>query len=259
MGGVRVGDCVRLVEADPLLLRDVPLDAVDVLRRRLVAGVVDIPPRGPVPFTAAGSVLGLLVLDGLMLRSVTVAARRTVELLGPGDVVRPWQDEGRFAALPAPSTWTALEATRVAVLDAEFAAVASHYPGIADELMHRLVERCHALSERLAIASIPSLPERMLALLWHLADRWGRVEPGGVLLPVRLSHQLLAELACAQRPSVSVALKHVVAAGGATRGSDGRWTLASPAPVAPPAPARSPVARGARPADAPPAIAAVAL
>jgi CRP/FNR family transcriptional regulator, cyclic AMP receptor protein len=233
VGKERSGDCVRLAEADPLLTRDVPLDAAEVVRRRLVASVVEIPSGGLVPYTAATrSVLGLLILDGLVLRSVTVAGRRTIELLGPGDVVRPWQDEGRFAALPAPSAWTPLQPTRVAVLDAEVAAVAYHFPAIADELMRRLVERCHALSERLAIASIPSLPERVLALLWHLADRWGRVEPDGVLLPLRLSHQLLAELACAQRPSVSVALKHVVATGRATRGSDGGWLLAGPAPTA---------------------------
>jgi CRP/FNR family cyclic AMP-dependent transcriptional regulator len=228
-----VASCVRVVEADPMLLRGVPSDAADRLRRRLVTELIVVPTRGLMPFTAAASsVLGLLILEGMLLRSVTVASRRTVELLGPGDVVRPWQDDGRFAVLPAPSAWTALEATRVAILDAEFATVAFHFPAIADELMRRLVDRCHALSERLAIASIPSLPERVLALLWHLAERWGRVEPDGVLLPLRLSHQLLAELACAQRPSVTVALKQLVAAGQAARSADGGWVLLGPMPDA---------------------------
>ena len=43
MGKERSGDCVRLAEADPLLTRDVPLDAAEIVRRRLVASVVEIP------------------------------------------------------------------------------------------------------------------------------------------------------------------------------------------------------------------------
>jgi len=224
--------CVRVVDVDPMLVRDVPATLAARLRRQLVVDTVDIPIRGLVPVTVLGSgVLGYLILDGLLLRAVAVAGRRTVELLGPGDVVRPWQDEGTFAALPAASAWTALEPTRLAVLDADFAAAAYRFPAIADELLRRLVERCHALSVRLAIASIPSLPERLLAALWHLADRWGVVEPDGVRVPLRLSHQVLAELVCAQRPSVSVALKQLADGGKAMRAPGGGWVLLGAMPT----------------------------
>jgi hypothetical protein len=43
-------------------------------------------------------------------------------------------------------------------------------------------------------------------LLWHLAERWGRVGNDGVIIPVRLTHSVLASLVAARRPTVSAAL-----------------------------------------------------
>ena len=50
------------------------------------------------------------------------------------------------------------------------------------------------------------LNRRLLLLLWHLADRWGRVTPDGVRIPLRLTHTLLADLVASRRPSVTTAL-----------------------------------------------------
>jgi CRP-like cAMP-binding protein len=162
------------------------------------------------------------VLDGVPARSAALAGRRTVELLGVGDVVRPWQDDGRIAVTAG---WTALVPSAAAVLDDDFVAVTARFPGIVEELLQRATARSDRLAERLAIASIPSRPQRLLALLWYLADRWGVVTRDGVLIRLPLSHQVLADLACAQRPSVSVALKHLVVAGRAVRHSGGEWLL----------------------------------
>ncbi len=46
----------------------------------------------------------------------------------------------------------------------------------------------------------------MLLLLWHLADRSGRVTPDGIHLPLRLSHDLLSDLVASRRPSVTTGL-----------------------------------------------------
>jgi CRP-like cAMP-binding protein len=61
-------------------------------------------------------------------------------------------------------------------------------------------------------------------LLWHLADRWGTVGPGGVLLPVKLTQSVLAALVAAQRPTVSAALRTLAQDGRVTRTSRG-WLL----------------------------------
>jgi CRP/FNR family transcriptional regulator, cyclic AMP receptor protein len=68
-------------------------------------------------------------------------------------------------------------------------------------------------------------PTRLLLTLWHLADRWGRVTPDGVVLRLPLTHQLLAQLTCLQRPTVSSALSQLAADGRLTRRTDGGWTL----------------------------------
>jgi hypothetical protein len=57
----------------------------------------------------------------------------------------------------------------------------------------------------MAITHYPRIDRRLLLLLWHLADRWGRVTPDGVRIPMRLTHTLLADLVAARRPSVTTA------------------------------------------------------
>src|SRR3712207_1420319 len=59
----------------------------------------------------------------------------------------------------------------------------------------------------LAVSAMPRLDERLLTVLWVLADRWGRVGPDGTTVPLPLTHAILAKLVGAQRPSVTSALK----------------------------------------------------
>ena len=65
---------------------------------------------------------------------------------------------------------------------------------------------------------------RLTLLLWHLAARWGKVERGGIRLPVPLTHQLLGRLVGAERPSVSHALGRLADAG-LVRGHGDEWHL----------------------------------
>ena len=50
-----------------------------------------------------------------------------------------------------------------------------------------------------------------MLLLWHLAARWGRVEPAGIRVSLPLTHRLLGQLVAAERPSISHALARLVA------------------------------------------------
>ena len=58
-----------------------------------------------------------------------------------------------------------------------------------------------------------------------LAERWGRVVPGGVLVSLRLSHRTLAGMVGARRPSVTTALGQLMARGEIERRADGEWIL----------------------------------
>ena len=54
---------------------------------------------------------------------------------------------------------------------------------------------------------------RLLLLLWHLAERWGRVTPDGVRIPLRLRHHMLADLLAVRRPSATAALQPLMSEG----------------------------------------------
>jgi len=56
------------------------------------------------------------------------------------------------------------------------------------------------------------------------------VTPAGILLRLRLSHQLLGQLVGSQRASVTTALQRVCASRMVDRRSDGTWLLHGPPP-----------------------------
>jgi Crp-like helix-turn-helix domain len=84
----------------------------------------------------------------------------------------------------------------------------------------------------------------------HLADRWGRVTPGGTLLPLALTHDLLAHLIAARRPTVTLAVSALESDGCIERMDDGTWLLTCAAErkvaaIAPPETLTAPISRGA--------------
>ena len=87
-------------------------------------------------------------------------------------------------------------------------------PGVVlmDLRMPRM-EGAEATSQILAL-----LPEtRVLVLLWHLAEQWGRVTSEGMVVQLRLSDQLLSTLVGCQRASVTTALQRVQDSGRLSR------------------------------------------
>jgi len=174
-------------------------------------------------FEAVGSGLGLLVLDGLIAIDARVGNRTATELVGPGDLLQP----GRPLAedlLERTDSWRALSATRFALLDAEFAERVRPWPQIVNTLLMRAGRRIADLDVLRAITSQPRLEARLVLLLWHLAARWGRVEPTGIRVSLPLTHRMLGQLVGAERPSISHALGRLAQAGVVT-GTAGDWHL----------------------------------
>ena len=126
-----------------------------------------------------------------------------------------------------------LEPTRLAVLDHRFAAVASRWPALVDVILRRSTLRARSLAFHRAVTHLTRVDERLLLTLWFLAERWGRVGPEGVVLPLRLTHQMLAGLVGAQRPSVTTALGELTTAGLVERRDDGSWLLHGEPPEEP--------------------------
>src|SRR6478735_4606066 len=74
--------------------------------------------------------VGLLILDGVLSRELVVADQVSAELLGPGDVIRPWQLGNRASLLPVEAVWSVLSPVTVAALDRHFAVELARYPEI---------------------------------------------------------------------------------------------------------------------------------
>jgi CRP/FNR family cyclic AMP-dependent transcriptional regulator len=156
-----------------------------------------------------GDGIGLLVLRGLLIRRVGIDGRFGAEVLGTGDLLRPWQGEGDQPTLSVTTGWKVFEPVRVAVLDEPFAQRAARYPSLSGRFVARALDRSRNLAVNMAIVQQARVDVRLHMLLWHLAARWGRVRSGGVSLPLRLTHSVLADLAAARRPTVTSALSEL--------------------------------------------------
>jgi CRP/FNR family transcriptional regulator, cyclic AMP receptor protein len=167
---------------------------------------------------------GLLILEGMVLRRVGVEGRFGAELLAAGDLMRPWQHEDSGSSLPPKLCWQVLDATRVAVLDVDLMRRIADYPEIQSRLVARALRRSRRLALHIAIVHQPKVEARLHMLLWHLADRWGTVRSDGVMMPVRLTHETLAELLAARRPTVSSAVGSLERMGMMERTREG-WLL----------------------------------
>lgn len=175
---------------------------------------------------------GFLIVDGLLSRDIDVLGRRCVELIGPGDVMRPWQWDLEGLHVRAEVGWSALDPTRLAVLDQGLVTRIAPWPQLGVELFSRGIRRAHFLAVSLAISHHPRVDDRLLLTLWHLSERWGRVLPEGILVPLPLPHQRLADLVGAQRPSVTTAMGELSRSRAVSRRESGEWLLHGTPPEA---------------------------
>jgi hypothetical protein len=173
--------------------------------------------------------IGLLVLKGVLVRKVGVDGRFGAELLGEGDVLRPWQEDTDPLTLNSTTAWHVLEPTRLAVLDEHFAGLIARYPRLAGRLMGRAVQRSRNLAINLAIVHQARVDVRLHMLFWYFAARWGRVRGDGVTIPIRLTHTVLADLVAARRPTVTTALSELARQGRVIAVDDG-WLLVGDPP-----------------------------
>jgi hypothetical protein len=265
-----------LLELDPDLGQLLPQDRLTAATNELRVAVRSLE-SGPWDVDrlsgASPEHLGLLVLGGIIAREVLVSDTVSTELLGPGDVVRPWRLQDGSSLLQHTVRWNVLSRSRIALLDRRLSAELGRYPEVGAAIVDRVNERALRLAVTQAISQLNRVDRRLLALFWHLAERWGRITSGGVALPMTLSHRMLGQLVGARRPTVSTALGELVRQGELVRRDDGTWLLTG-APVGvpeaavervipmrrrllppdPPAPARGPAtvtpihaADGARP------------
>ncbi|HEX5984486.1 MAG TPA: helix-turn-helix domain-containing protein [Solirubrobacterales bacterium] len=215
---------VQLLECDPRLAEGLSAEESAVAAGSLPvqAAMLKKGPWDPGPGPPEPEQLGYLVCSGLLVRRVEVDRGRSVELLGCGDLLRPWQED---ASSFCRASWEILEPTTIVILGPAVARGLGRWPAIASNLIARGVNRSRASTAAAAISSIVGLEERLLILFWHLAERWGEPVTDGIRIPIGLPHRLLAELVGARRPSVTTALASLQEEGRLVSAENGCWML----------------------------------
>lgn len=217
-------DVAPVLEEDPELGEHLPAEEFDAARRALLARVVTVDTGRWHPGAQwtedEHPALGLLVLDGVITRQIAVAGRPSTELMGIGDLLRPW-DLDSDLGIPLSVEWQVMQRVRVAVLDERFLVAAARWPSVIDVLASRGQRRTRWLAFQLAMKQIMRVEGRLLVLLWALSERWGVVTPHGVHVRLKLTHEALGKLVGARRPSVTTALGALADAGALERMPDG--------------------------------------
>jgi CRP/FNR family transcriptional regulator, cyclic AMP receptor protein len=170
---------------------------------------------------------GAIILDGILLHRMSVGDHPGLRLLGPGDMLS--RSGGYRTALLGQSTYRATVPLRLAMLDDRVLLTARRFPRLFAALQVRLADQHQRLAAQLVICQLPRVEDRLLALMWLLAETWGRVTASGTVLPMTLTHDGLGELIGARRPTVTLALKELAERGSLFR-QDGEWLVLEPPP-----------------------------
>ena len=217
----------RLLEVAPWLGEGLSTADAEEAKRTVLVPVEFHEPgalvwRQPVP------AVGLMIVDGRMVRGLHVddAPAHGIEMLGDGDLLRPWTFQGATASIPSTVDWTVLSRVKLAVLDLGYVRATMRWPRIGINLLDATVERTRTLSYFLTVRQVSRLEGRILLTLWHLADRWGHVSSDGVVLELpKLTHEMIARMVAARRPSVTTGIRTLRELGLIEVQSRGRWIL----------------------------------
>jgi CRP/FNR family cyclic AMP-dependent transcriptional regulator len=212
-------DTTCLLDADPDLVLALGHAYPAGLRERLTVPMHELPSGR---WSSAGALSGCvaaLLIDGLLLRDGNVAGRPHLQLYGPGDLI-----DGRDLA-ESTAEWQILETTCLAVLGPRVALAAREYPPLVSAFARRFFDGQRERDAMLTIRSLPAAEERLAALLDHLARRWGRVTPAGLVVRLPLTHSVLGRLIGARRPTVSLGIRQLIEDDRLRRLPGGDWLL----------------------------------
>ncbi len=219
---------VRLLDAEPSLARGIERRVLDDAREKLIVEVrrVEAGPWEEARNAPSSPLfLGYMILEGAFIREIDVSGRPSIELLGPGDLIRPWVVPQALRAMHVHDDWSLLSTGHVAIIDENFHDQAQGFPSILTVLMDRVVARARWLGFQVALSQLTRIDQRLLLTFRYVAERWGVGGAGGVRIPIRLSHRNLAALIGARRPKVSSALTTLAESGLIEQSPDGTWTF----------------------------------
>jgi CRP-like cAMP-binding protein len=181
------------------------------------------------------NVFGALVLDGMVFSHHRVGDHTALRLLGPGDLLAV---PGAASSTIVPqSALSAPAQVMLALLGTEVLLAARRWPRLVAGFHVRIAEQSDRVAAQLTICQFPRVDQRLLAMMWLLAETWGHVTTAGTRLPLSLTHDALGALVGARRPTVTLALGELTERGAIVRQDSGWLLLEPPLDVPQPAPA----------------------
>jgi CRP/FNR family transcriptional regulator, cyclic AMP receptor protein len=232
---IRIGgtpNTVSVLEVDPDLGRGIEPDDWEAACRATRATLARIGRRECTSLAGVsenGNIVGLVVNHGVISREIALGEHVAFELLTAGDVLPLAASEPDDLDFGGRVTLTALEPAELIVLSKPFIHAAARWPSLLNNLHRRLEAQRQRLAIQGLAAHLPRAEDRLLLILWILADRCGRVTPEGIVLPLSLSHEVLGRLAAARRPTITLALRTLEGTDCVQRGPNGYLTLGSAA------------------------------
>ncbi len=169
-----------------------------------------------------GRVRGFLVFAGCVTMSVELGERTCLRLLTCGEVVL--LDGMETDSLPLRWGWSAIGDVSLALFDDRLMVIGNRWPALLSNVLQRAAQQTrHSLLQQ-AISQLPRVEDRLLALFWTVADRNGTVRADGIWVELPITHETLAQMVGARRPTISLGLRHLEEAG-QLRAEPGGWLL----------------------------------
>jgi CRP-like cAMP-binding protein len=222
------------LDLDPDLATGIPPEELEKARGacrgaliRVSRGRCQIPMANP----SGHGVWGFIVIEGLICRELSIRDNSMLEFLGPTDVLQPPMVRDGLAAGARVAITASTDAQLLAVGSALLRA-AARWPSILAVVLQRLEAQRERLAFQGLIAHLPRAEHRLLLALAHLSERWGRVTPDGILVPLPLTHSLLGQMIGARRPTVTLAVRSLQNDGVIRRSDNRFWLLTDKAPDA---------------------------
>lgn len=231
-----VGVRIPLLEAEPELARFMSAEEqeaaakVSVPVARIARGAVDI-----AGLLDEAQAFGGFLLEGMLFSHHRVGEQTALRLLGPGDVIALPGEWG--LTVQREPALTAAAPTTIALFGDELLLAARRWPRMVAGLHVRIADQLQRVATQLTICQLPRVDQRLLAIMWLLAEYWGHVTSAGTRLPLSLTHDALGALVGARRPTVTLALGQLVERGAIVRQERGWLLLEAPVEAAEPPPA----------------------
>jgi CRP/FNR family transcriptional regulator, cyclic AMP receptor protein len=221
---------ISLLDADPDLGEHMPPEARQTATELIRVRTFRVPKGAWKPGGIDHGAMGLLLLEGLMVRTLRLGRVSSAEIVGPSDILRPWEIGLLPSVVPAPTDWRVLEPAQVALLDRRATELIGRWPELCVATGGRLLRRARSLAYLMAAQHFIRVEDRLLATLWHLASMWGRVTLQGTVVPFRLTHEMLASIIGAQRPTTTTAIRSLIRQGRLVRDERRHYVLLGRAP-----------------------------